>query len=227
MSRERIPERPFADTRRMLEVHAMFRQQFLAVPALIAAVAPNDRERTDVMATHIQFLCGFLHEHHTLEDEFLWPTLKTRGAEEAAEISLLMEEHHSGIARLLDRLDNELRAWRGSASSQHAAAVAQTIGQLLPLLLDHMSLEESRALPVIERHIFADEWEQMAEAGRRHFSPDDLALAVGMITCAKLGSAPEAPLSPFEQQALQAYMSYAGQVHGPGNHAGTQSSLNP
>jgi hemerythrin-like domain-containing protein len=225
MSRERIPEGPLADTRKMFEVHAMFRQQFRPVPALIAGVAPNDRERTDVVADHIQFLCAFLHEHHTLEDEFLWPRLKNRGTEEVTEISVLMEDHHASMARILDQVDDELRAWRGSAGAQHGSALAQTIGQLLPALLDHMSLEESRALPVIERHISADEWERMAEAGRGHFSQEDLILAIGMITCAKLESPPEIPLSPFEQQALEAYMPYAERVHGPDIHIDIKRSL--
>ena len=225
MSRERIPEGPFADTRRMLEVHAMFRQQFDPVPALIASVTPNDRERTDVVADHIQFLCAFLHEHHTLEDKFLWPRLKNRGTQEVADISLLMEDHHSTLAQILDEVDGQLRAWRRSATSQHGSVLAQSIRQLLPALFDHMSLEESKALPVIEQHVSADEWERMAEAGREHFSQEDLIVAVGMITCAKLESPPEMPLSPFEQQALQAYMSYAERIHGPDIHIAIKRSL--
>src|ERR1700710_3114974 len=103
MTREKIPEGPYADTRRMLEVHAMFRREFAPVPALIAGVPPDDQERTDVVADHIQFLCTVLHEHHTLEDEFLWPKLKNRGAEEVAAISLLMESQHAGMARVLEQ----------------------------------------------------------------------------------------------------------------------------
>jgi hemerythrin-like domain-containing protein len=225
MSREPIPEGPFADTRKMLEVHAMFRQQFLSVPALIAGVAPNDRDRTNVVADHIKFMCAFLHEHHSLEDEYLWPRLKNRGAEDVAEIALLMEDHHSDMARILDRLDDELRVWRDSTGSQHRSALAQTMEQLLPVLIDHMSLEESRALPVIEKHISAAEWERLAEAGREHFSPDDLMLALGMIVCAKLESAPDTPLIPFEQQGLQVYMSYAERVHGPDIHVEIKRSL--
>jgi hemerythrin-like domain-containing protein len=215
MSRERIPDGPYADTAKMLEVHAMFRQQFLPVPALIAGVAPNDEARMGVVADHIQFLCSFLHEHHSLEDKFLWPRLKNRGAEEVGEISLLMEEHHAGMARILDQLDDDLQAWRGSAGSQHGSALAHTIEQLLPALLDHMSLEESRALPAIEKHITADEWDRMADAGREHFSQDDLMLALGMISRAKLERFPDAPMSPIEEQTLQIYVSYAERVHGP------------
>jgi hemerythrin-like domain-containing protein len=215
MSKERIPDGPYADTAKMFEVHAMFKQQFLPVPALIASVAPNDPARMDVVADHIQFLCAFLHEHHSLEDKFLWPRLTNRGAKEVGEISLQMEDQHAGMARILDQLDDDLQAWRSSAGSQHGSALAQTIAELLPALLDHMSLEESRALPVIERHITADEWDRMAEAGREHFSQDDLMLAVGMISRAKLESSPDTPLSPFEEQTLQIYASYAGRVHGP------------
>ncbi|HEY3597603.1 MAG TPA: hemerythrin domain-containing protein [Paraburkholderia sp.] len=204
----------------MLDVHATFRREFLPVPALIAGVPPDDQERTDIVADHIQFLCAILHEHHTVEDEFLWPKLKNRGAEEVVGISLLMEGHHSGMARILDQMNSELRAWRGSAGSQHGPALVQTTNQLLPALLDHMSLEESGALPVIERHVTADEWQQMAEAGRKHFSQEELALAIGMITSTRLESAAQMPLSPFEQQSLQVFLRYAERVHGPDSHIG-------
>jgi hemerythrin-like domain-containing protein len=209
----------------MLEVHAMFRREFLLVPALVAGVAPDDRERTDVVADHVQFMCAVLHEHHSLEDEFLWPKLKNRGAEEVVGISLLMEGHHSDIARILDEMNNELRGWRGSAGSLHGPAVLEKIEQLLPPLLDHMSLEESRALPVIERHVTADEWEGMAAAGIARFSQEDLAVALGMVTSARLESSAEIPLSPFEQESLQVFVRYADRVHGPGSHIGIKRWL--
>jgi hemerythrin-like domain-containing protein len=220
MSRERIPEGPLADSRGMLEVHAMFRWEFHLLPALIAGVAPGDQKRTDVVADHVQFMCTILHAHHTLEDEFLWPRLKNRGAEEVVETSLLMESHHSDIARILDQLNNELHAWRNSGGSLRGADLLQTVKQLLPALFDHMSLEESRALPVIEKHITASEWQQMAEAGAGHVSEEERALAVGMITCAKLESSAQTPLSPFEQQSLQVFVPYAERVHGRDSHVG-------
>ena len=225
MSREPIPEGPFADTRKMLEVHAMFRQQFLSVPALIAGVAPNDRERTDVVADHIRFMCVILHEHHSVEDKFLWPWLKNRGTDDVAEIAVLMEDQHSDMTHILDRVDDQLRGWRDSVGSQQGPALAQTMEQLLPVLMDHMSLEESRALPVIEKHISAAEWERVGEAGRGHFSLEDLMLALGMIACAKLESAPDTLLIPFEQQGLKAYLSYAERVYGPDKHAEIKRSL--
>ncbi|WP_083615355.1 hemerythrin domain-containing protein [Paraburkholderia sp. SOS3] len=215
MSRETTPEGPYADTRTMLDVHAMFRREFRRAPALVDGVLPDDRPRTDVVAGHIHFLCAILHAHHTLEDEFLWPRLKDRGSAETAEISLLMENHHSDIATIVARINDELQSWRSGAGSQHRSALSQAIRQLIPALLDHMSLEESRAFPAIEQHVTAAEWERMHEAARSHFSQDDLLLAKGMITCAKLESAPEASVSPFEQQALQMYVPYAERVHGP------------
>ncbi|APR38684.1 hypothetical protein BTO02_24940 [Paraburkholderia sp. SOS3] len=199
----------------MLDVHAMFRREFRRAPALVDGVLPDDRPRTDVVAGHIHFLCAILHAHHTLEDEFLWPRLKDRGSAETAEISLLMENHHSDIATIVARINDELQSWRSGAGSQHRSALSQAIRQLIPALLDHMSLEESRAFPAIEQHVTAAEWERMHEAARSHFSQDDLLLAKGMITCAKLESAPEASVSPFEQQALQMYVPYAERVHGP------------
>ncbi|CAB3762252.1 hemerythrin domain-containing protein [Paraburkholderia solisilvae] len=225
MSREKIPDGPLADSRSMLDVHAMFKAEFLLVPALIAGVPPGDQQRTDVVADHVQFMCAILHAHHTLEDECLWPKLTNRGAEEVVRISHLMEGHHADIARILDQLNNELRAWRGSAGSLHGPALLQTVKQLLPALLEHMSAEESQALPVIEKHVTADEWQQMAEAGTRHVSQEEFVLAVGMITCAKLESSAHMPLSPFEQQSLQVLVPYAERVHGRDNHVGIKHWL--
>jgi hemerythrin-like domain-containing protein len=222
MNRERVPEGPHPDTRSMLDVHAMFRQEFLLIPGLIVGVPPGDQQRTEVVADHIQFMCTILHAHHTLEDEFLWPKLKNRGAEEVVELALLMEGHHSEIARIIEQLNNELRAWRGSAGSLHGLAFPQTVEALLTALLDHMSLEESRALPAVQRYVTADEWQRMAEAGTRHVSQEELALAVGMITCAKLKSAAPMPLSPFEQQSLEVFLPYAQRVHGRDGHIGVK-----
>jgi hemerythrin-like domain-containing protein len=225
MATEKIPAGPYAETQRMLEVHAMFRREFSAVPVLVAGVAPDDQERADIVADHIQFLCAVLHEHHTLEDEFLWPRLKNRGADEVAEISLLMERQHSAMAHILEQMNDELRAWHGNAGSQHGPALVQTIEQLLSALLDHMSVEESQALPVIERHVTADEWQQMIEEGRKSFSQEDLALLVGMVTCARLESLAQEPQSPFEQQCLQVFVPYSERVHGPDRHIGIKRWL--
>src|SRR6202000_2020677 len=101
-----------ADTSGMRRVHAMFRREFLLLPALIAGVSPGDWERTNVGADHVQLLCTILHAHHTMEDEYLWPRLKSRGAEEEAVTSLRMETQHAAMARIIDQLNEQLPTWR-------------------------------------------------------------------------------------------------------------------
>lgn len=211
---EDIPEELRADTRGMLRVHAMFRREFPLLPALIVGVSPGDRKRTNVVADHIRFMCTILHAHHTVEDEFLWPNLKSRGGDEEVGVSLLMETQHSRMAKIIDQLNEQLHTWRHSAGTQDGQALLQATERLISSLLDHMSVEESRALPAVEKHVTAEEWQRMAEVGRTHVPPEDFALVIGMITYAGLKSAVQTPLSDFERQSLDAFASYAGRVHG-------------
>lgn len=212
---EDTPEGLRADTSGMLRVHAMFRREFGLLPALISGVPPGDRERTAVVADHIEFMCTLLHAHHTLEDEFLWPKLKSRGAEEEVAISLVMETQHSDMAQIIDQLNEQLPEWRRSAGTH---ALLQTAERLLPALLEHISVEESRALPMVEKHVTAAEWQRMAEVGCGHVPPENLPLVVGMMTYAGLESAAQTPLSYFERFALRAFVFYSERVHGPDSH---------
>lgn len=209
-----IPEELRADTRGMLKVHAMFRREFGLLPALISGVSPGDQERTTLVADHIEFMCSILHAHHTLEDEFLWPRLRDRGADEGVAISLVMETQHSDMAQIIDQLNEQLPRWRHSAGTQHGQALRQAAERLFPALLSHMSVEESRALPMVEKHVTAAEWQRMAEVGRSHVPPEDFPLVVGMMTYAALESAAQMPLSDFERFSLRAFVFYSERVHG-------------
>src|ERR1700754_1406327 len=214
MTEETPKEELRADTRGMLRVHAMFRREFLLFPGLIAGVSPGDRERTDAVADHILFMCNILHAHHTLEDEFLWPKLKSRVPEVEVGIPLLMENQHADMAQIIDLLNEQLHTWRDRAGTRHGQALLQTTERLVPVLLEHMSEEESCALPAVEKHVTAEEWQRMAEAGRAHVSNEEFALVVGMMTYAGLDGAAQIPSSEFERESLRAFISYTERLHG-------------
>jgi hemerythrin-like domain-containing protein len=214
MIKANIPAGPYADTRSMLEVHAMFRREFALLPALVRDISPGCRARTNIVADHIHLLITILHEHHLTEDEFLWPRLLDRGSAQAAEIAQLMESQHASLAKLMDNLDSELRAWLSSAAGDHGLALAEILDRMIPALSDHMSLEESRAMPMVERYVTAGEWQRMVDAVQARLSDDNLTLVLGMVMYEGLANSPPQPDSSFEELALRVYGSYSMWVHG-------------
>src|SRR5215470_1183964 len=144
---------PLADARDMFAVHTMFRREFGAVPSLISSVADGDEQRTAVVADHIALITLILEVHHSAEDDYIWPLLRERGGAEIAAIVDIMEQQHVGIYKGYLRVKEALADWRENASAGSRDALAGTVGQLLPLLDEHLSLEETRVVPQIERHL--------------------------------------------------------------------------
>jgi hemerythrin-like domain-containing protein len=197
----------------MLEVHAAFKREFSLLPALVRSVSPGNQQRAHIVADHIHFLMTILHEHHTSEDEFLWPKLLDRGSAEVIETAHLMESHHATLAKILEDLGLELDVWHDSVATRRGPALTAILNRMTPALIEHMTLEESRALPVIEQHVSADEWQQLVEAVRGRLSNDNLPLILGMVMYESFATSPP-PDESFEAQALRTYGSYCMRVHG-------------
>jgi hypothetical protein len=99
---------PYADTRDMYKVHAMFRREFALLPALVRSVAAKDRERAEIVADHIRLVSLLLHHHHSGEDAVLWPLLLTRAPREIDPVVHLVEDQHQTIE---DVLTETMRCW--------------------------------------------------------------------------------------------------------------------
>jgi Hemerythrin HHE cation binding domain len=63
------------DTGDMQIPHSVFRGEFRRAPAMVRNVPAGDAHRAEVVAGHLQFLLEALTDHHTAEDELLWPRL--------------------------------------------------------------------------------------------------------------------------------------------------------
>lgn len=155
----------YADIREMYMVHTVFRREFALLPALVRGVAVGDRERSQIIADHIGLLNSSLHHHHHGEDKHLWPRLLERGSTEIAPIVHVMEEQHEGIESAHNEINAALEAWRGSAASEPREALADVLDRIIPLLNEHMGMEEERILPIVEKTITAAEWGRMVAEG--------------------------------------------------------------
>lgn len=206
---------PYADTREMHVIHTMFRREFALLPDLVRSVLGKDDERARAVVEHIELLCAMLHHHHSAEDAVLWPRLLIRAPKEIDPVVDLVEGHHRNIEELLKEAGQRLDAWRDGVDGDDVEALAQTLQRLTIALYEHMALEERLVLPVVERHIFASEWAEMARQAAASMAPDSMALVVGMVTY-EGGREALPPILPEAviDAAPQAYAAHAERVHG-------------
>jgi hemerythrin-like domain-containing protein len=153
-----------ADTRDMAAAHRMFRREFGLMPGLVRAVAADDRERAALVADHIALVCSVLDHHHLGEEEYVWPLLRERCPQQPARIDVdVMEAQHQAIHKCLVRLRQDVAAWIDSASADTREATADAIDQLIPVMKEHLALEEERVVPLIEKYLTDAEYARVGQ----------------------------------------------------------------
>jgi hemerythrin-like domain-containing protein len=172
---------PYADVRGMYIVHAVVRREFALLPPLVREVAEDDKERSRLVADHIGLLLLMVHEHHSGEDKVLWPSLLRRAPKEVDPVVHLVEGHHQNIEAISLDVDALLTAWRDSPAGLAGESLAEALERLTAALYEHMRLEEELILPLVERHIFASEWEAMVADGVARIPLGLGPLVVGML----------------------------------------------
>jgi len=165
----------------MLIAHDVFRREFALVPGLVRGVAAGDRDRAQIIGDHIQGATSVLHTHHVLEDDNVWPLLLDRCGESVAPLVGLMESQHHQIATLIPQVDEALTVWRDSATVESRQALVDVLDRLIPALKEHLSTEEGRVVPLMERHITAAEWNEFLKNESAAVDPDHLPLMLGML----------------------------------------------
>ena len=206
---------PYADTRDMHTVHAMFRREYALLPTLVRSVAAQDTERAQVVADHIRLVNLILHHHHSAEDATLWPTLLKRAPREVDSVVHLLESQHKVLDVLLDEVSTRLDGWTDAADSGDAEVLAAVLQRLAAAIYEHMGLEEKLALPLVERHVFAAEWEEMVVAGAAEIPPEVGPILVGMLMYeGGLEVVPPEMRDVLSELAPKAYADYCERVHG-------------
>lgn len=206
---------PYADTHAMYIVHNMLRREFGLLPGLVRSVSAKDEERVRIVADHITLLCGFLHHHHSAEDEVLWPLLLARAPKEIDPVVHLVEGHHKNIEALIADVERRLGTWSVSGDNEDGVVLAHILQRLAAALYEHMGLEERLVLPLAERHVFATEWEQMQAQAESAITPENGPLVAGMVMYE--GGAeilPEEMLAVVAEMAPSVYAAYCERVHG-------------
>ncbi|MBP2471259.1 hypothetical protein JOF53_000131 [Crossiella equi] len=215
---------PLADTRDMYMIHTAFRREFGLAPDLVRAVPAGEVARARVVADHVELLDEVLHHHHGAEDRHLWPRLLARVPQAVAPLVHTMESQHQAIDDLHTELRTALAAWRTTADPVRGLELAGVLERLLPLLTEHLELEERHVLPLIGQHVTAAEWDAMvAEAGAT-LDPGLFPLVFGMcmyegepeVVAYSIANMPPELRPVLAGLATEAFRAHSLRVHGTG-----------
>jgi hemerythrin-like domain-containing protein len=161
-------------------IHRIFRTEFASLGRLVTEVDPTDRDRVRAVAEHLGFMLDGLHMHHTTEDDLVWPRLVERAGLDRPKVERMEEQHHQ-----IDVAVAEVRqaggAWLASPSDATAAALADRVRAFLGVLEPHLDEEEREVVPLIDRYLSADEWEQVGKEAFDKFTPAQRWIATGQL----------------------------------------------
>ncbi|HET6191086.1 MAG TPA: hemerythrin domain-containing protein [Trebonia sp.] len=205
---------PYADTRDMYTVHTVFRREFALLPNLVRGAAAKGKERTEVIASHIRLVNEILYHHHEAEDLILWPALLQRAPREIDPVVHLLEGQHENLDTLISDVNAGLDAWvaGGAADGEELATLLQ---RLAVSVYEHMGLEEKLVLPLVERHVFAAEWQAMVAAGAAQIPQETGPVLVGMLMYeGGLEVVPPQMRDALAELAPKVYAAHCELVHG-------------
>jgi iron-sulfur cluster repair protein YtfE (RIC family) len=168
------------DTSVMPTVHTLFRREIRLAGGVVRRVPDGDVRRAGVVADHLDLVERTLHEHHTAEDELLWPKLLERVPAELAPIVRLMEAQHGQVDALLGEIGEVRPRWAATADPADRERLADLFDQLYVHLAEHLDAEEERLLPIAARAVTQAEWEEMGARARQHQGQAEGLLVLGM-----------------------------------------------
>ncbi|MFJ4786616.1 hemerythrin domain-containing protein [Streptomyces sp. NPDC088794] len=155
-----ITEKP--DVHDMVVVHRTFRRSCAELPDLVRGLRPGDTARAALVVDAVRFLLMGLEAHHVSEDEFLWPRLAARAADQAETIARMEEQHHR-LDELVTRVTGALDGLAADPRQLLCAQVADQLVDLGAVLTSHMDEEERTILPLAAECLTVAAWERLGE----------------------------------------------------------------
>jgi hemerythrin-like domain-containing protein len=153
------------NTHEMVVIHRIFRREFPLLAGVVQRTSNGDARRAAPIAGHIEFCLTSLHNHHSAEDEYLWPKLRER-ARPHADLVRRMEAQHEVVAARSEQARRLAGRWRQAPAAQIGTELATSLSLLADALVDHLDEEEAHILPLVREHITAAEWDEL---GRKSF----------------------------------------------------------
>lgn len=127
----------------LIEVHDWLRVRLDAIRA-------GDGSGPTDLRTHCLTFCSILEEHHSGEDRQLFPFLAEQHPELAPVIEELMRDHRQ-VAAILERVAELSRELDAQPDPAEVARVRIELDGLAALLENHLTYEERKLVPILDR----------------------------------------------------------------------------
>ena len=167
-----------ARTEEMAVIHRIFRRGFPLMAELVRQTPTGATARSEPIAAHLDFLLNGLHNHHSGEDENIWPLLLERVAVQT-ELITRMEQQHEVVAERSERVRSLLETWRRTPVDSEALATA--LDEFTAALVGHLDDEEAHVVPLLRSHITADEWTRFGQETFEKFTNTEKLIATGTL----------------------------------------------
>jgi|RhiMethySRZTD1v2_1073278.scaffolds.fasta_scaffold07546_5 deazaflavin-dependent oxidoreductase (nitroreductase family) len=164
----------------MVVIHRIFREEFRRLPDLVRGVPDGHLRRAADVAAYVTFNLDSVHNHHTAEDEYLWPLLLERARPDAALIRR-MEGQHNRITAYTEEARRHLADWHAAPVRASGSRLADTLAQLTDALAEHMDDEEAHVLPLVTEHVTVAEWQELGQRSFDKFPRSALPIMMGQL----------------------------------------------
>jgi hemerythrin-like domain-containing protein len=213
---------PLHHARPALVVHTALRRELRLAGPVVREVAAGDTDRAAVVGQHLELVLRILQDHHGHEDDFVWPPLRERAAEDVLPFVELMEQQHGRIHDVMERVAHHRQTWERDADAATRDDLAEALDELHTVLAEHLDVEEREVLWRAEQHLTAAEWDAIAAAAQAEHTGREKTLVFGMLqhegdpeTLASMLAGAPAPVRFLVLRlARRAYRRHAAVIHG-------------
>lgn len=168
------------DIRDMMVIHRIFRREFPLLAEIVPRASNGNARRAVHVARHINFCLDSLHNHHSAEDEYLWPKLLER-TRPHAELVRRMEAQHEDVAGCVEQARQRTAHWQAVPVPQTGTELATALARLNSALTEHLDEEEAEILPLVRDHITVAEWEELGRKSFEKIPPAARVVAMGQV----------------------------------------------
>lgn len=140
--------------------HDALRRDLARTQETLAAKTDRSPQQRTALGEHLGLVLDLLHHHHTGEDEGLWPLVRVRAPDLAAELDV-MEAQHAAVAGAITATRAAAARYVGAATPI-ADDLPNAVGTLRDILLPHLDREETEVMPRVMRALSRQDWAALA-----------------------------------------------------------------
>ena len=137
-------------------IHAAVRRDLTRLDRALESFPSGDAERANQLARAYRYLRHELTDHHTGEDELIWPVLGELGVDR----SLLeaMESEHHAMSEALTETSTAMTALVARPEADTAAEALASVRRTREVVDRHLDHEEEELEPALVPYLGTPEW---------------------------------------------------------------------